>query len=293
MVAGQQSNDPRVADLVRSGRVRVALFLPQYTTDPVTGELCGGPVFNDIAHALADRIGVEVYLTGYQNPREVVKCLKGGKSDLAFMVPDNSRNDDVGFSPPVLRSDFTCLVPAGSSIGNIADADRPGVRIAAVRNHVSTLTLSRILKQAELITAETPDATFALLRNGHCNAMASARSVLLDYSTKLPDSRVLDDCYGGQLLAMAVPRAQAGWLAYVSDFVEEAIASGLVQRAIDRAGRAGLQAGTVENPNNGKPSRGTMRTKISGQTDVSMLLQNDRVRVAEMLCPTRFGTRDK
>ena len=282
MANAQQSTDPRVADLVPSGRVRVALFLPQYSMDPETGELRGGPVFRDIAHALADRIGVEVRLTGYQNPREVVECLKAGECDLAFMVADNSRIDDVGFSPPVLRSDFTCLVPAGTSIRNIADADRPGVRIAAVRNHVSTLTLSRILKQAELITAETPDATFAMLSSGHSNAMASARSVLLDYSTKLPGSRVLDDRYGGQLLAMAVPKSQAGWLAYVSEFVEEAMASGLLQRAIDRAGRTGLQVATAENPNGRKLSGGAVGTRKPGETEVTVLLQNDRIRVAEM-----------
>lgn len=249
MANAQHLPDPRVADLLRSSRIRVGLFLPQYTNDPVTGELTGGPVFRDIAHALADRIGVEVRLTGYQNPREVVECLKAGECDVAFMVPDTSRIDDIGFSSPVLRSDFTLLVPADSSIRKMADADHPGVRIAAVRNHASTLALSRLLEQAEVITAETPDATFAMLRNGYSNAMASARSVLLDYSTKLPGSRVLDDRYGGQLLAMAVPKGQAGWLAYLSEFVEEAKVSGLIQRAIDRAGRAGLQVPSPENPN--------------------------------------------
>lgn len=244
----QQTHDARVADLVRSGRVRVALFLPQYTKDPVTGELRGGPVFRDIARALANRLGVELCLTGYQNPREVMECLKAGACDVAFMVPDTSRIDELGFSQPILESDFTCLVPAGTSIRNIADADRPGVRIAAVRNHVSTLTLTRILKQAEMVTAETPDATFAMLRSERANAMASARSVLLDYSTQLPGSRVLEDRYGAQLLAMAVPRAQAGWLAYIGEFVEEAKTSGLVQRAIESAGRAGLQVAHAGNP---------------------------------------------
>jgi polar amino acid transport system substrate-binding protein len=52
---------------------------------------------------------------------------------------------------------------------------------------------------------------------------------------------VLEDRYGAQLLAMAVPRDKTEWLAYVSEFVEEAKASGLVQRAIESAGRAGLQ----------------------------------------------------
>ena len=40
----QQAADPRVADLVRAGKLRVALFLPQYTKDPVTGELRGNVV---------------------------------------------------------------------------------------------------------------------------------------------------------------------------------------------------------------------------------------------------------
>lgn len=247
-MARQQTHDARVADLVRSGHIRVALFLPQYTKDPLTGELHATPLFRDIIRALADRIGVETLLTGYQNPREVVESLNAKGCDVAFMVPDKSRVDEVGFSPPVLESDFTCLVPVDSSIRRMADADRSGVRIAAVRNHASTLTLSRILKQAELVTEETPDATFALLRSTHSNAMASARSVLLEYSGKLPGSRVLEDRYGSQLIAMAVPKEKTEWLTYVSEFVEEAKASGLVQRVIERAGRTGLQVAALTTP---------------------------------------------
>jgi hypothetical protein len=43
------------------------------------------------------------------------------------------------------------LTPAGSSIRLFADADRKGVRIAAVRNHASTNTLIPLLTQAELV----------------------------------------------------------------------------------------------------------------------------------------------
>ena len=34
-----QPTDSRVADLVRAGKIRVALFLPLYAKDPVTGAL--------------------------------------------------------------------------------------------------------------------------------------------------------------------------------------------------------------------------------------------------------------
>ena len=87
------------------------------------------------------------------------------------------------------------MVPAASSIAKVADADRPGVRIAAVRNHASTNELVRQVKQAELVYAETPESTFDLIRNGQADVMASIRLVLLDFSTKLSGARVLDDRY--------------------------------------------------------------------------------------------------
>ena len=75
-----------------------------------------------------------------------------------------------------------------------------------------------------------------------------ARPVLLDYSTQLPDSRVLQEHYGAYLLAMALPKGKAGRLAYVTEFIEEAKASGLVQRAIERGGLRGVQVAPPGNP---------------------------------------------
>jgi polar amino acid transport system substrate-binding protein len=236
--------DPRVADIVRAGKLRVALFLPQYTKDPATGEIHGhgsGTVHVQIAHALAASLGVEAQLLGHPTPPTVVQCLKAGACDVAFLGNNPSRAAELGFSAPLILLPFTYLVPAGSSIRSIADADRPGVRIAAVRNHESTLALSRKLKYAQSVGVEIPDAAFELLRTGNADAWASTGPALLEYSTKLPGSRVMDDYYGANLLSMAVPKGQVTRLAYVSDFVEEAKASGLVQRAIDRAGQRGIR----------------------------------------------------
>ncbi len=67
------------------------------------------------------------------------------------------------------------------------------------------------------------------------------RSVLLEYSAKLSGSRVLEDRYGANLPTMAVAKGKAGRLAYISEFVGKAKASGLVQRAIERSGERGVQ----------------------------------------------------
>ena len=241
----QQKPDPRVADLVHAGKIRVGLFPPQYIKDSKTVELRS--VWVEVARALAGRIGVELITLERPTPPSAVECLKGDECAVIFL-PLDARAANVGnFSFPFIQLEYTLLVPAGSPISAIPDADRPGVHIAAVRNHSSTMTLSRILKQAELVYEDTPDPTFDLLRSGRADAMASTRNALLEFSSKLPGSRVLKDYYGANLNRVVVPKRRAEWLAYVNEFVEETKASGLIQKAIDRVGPRGI---TVAPPGN-------------------------------------------
>jgi polar amino acid transport system substrate-binding protein len=232
--------DRRVADLVRSGRVRVALFPPQYTKDPVNGELKG--IWADLARAFAARLGIEITLIETANPARMLECLGAGACDAAFLGFDPTRAAEVeGFSPPFIEVDYTYLVPEHSSIRDAADADRPGVRIAVVAGHASTLTLARLRRHAELVDRETPESAFVLLQAGRADAWASIRPALLDYSTRLPGSRVLPDRFGANLPAMVVAKGKVEWLEYVHEFIEDAKASGLVQRAVERAGARGVR----------------------------------------------------
>jgi polar amino acid transport system substrate-binding protein len=245
----QQTADLRVADIVRAGKIRVGLHLPQFVKDPITGEIHGhgtGAVIVPIARALAARLGVELQLIGHPAPPALVECLKAGVCDVGFLGIDSTRTGDVGYTPPHIMVPFTYLVPAGSSIRSVADADKPGVRIAVVRNHSSTLALERILKHAEMIGVDIPDAAFELVRTGKADAYASPRPPILEYAAHLPGARVLDDRYGANLQGIAVTKDRAARLAYVSAFVEEAKASGLMQQIIDRAGERGIQVAPME-----------------------------------------------
>jgi len=236
--------DPRVADLVQAGRIRVALFPPQYVQAPATGELRpfgAGIVSMEIARGLARRLGVEVQLVGLPTPPKAVECVRTGACDVVIAGIEPSRAAEVDFSPPVIGFDYTYLVPAGSSLHGVADVDRPGVRIAVVRNHASTFALRRIVKHAELVAADMPDPAFDLLRSGTAHAFAAPREALIDYSARLPGSRVLADAYGANLVGLAVQKGQGGRLAYVGEYLEEAKASGLIQRAIDSAGLRGVR----------------------------------------------------
>jgi polar amino acid transport system substrate-binding protein len=231
--------DPRVADLVQAGKIRLAVFLPQYNNDPATGEIrvAGtGFVAAELARALAARIGIEMRIIGYPTPAKTVEGLKARECDLALMGIEPSRVAELDFTPPVVQFDYTFLVPAGSTIASLKDADQSGIRIAVVRNHASTLTLSRIAKHAELVGADLPDAAFELLRSGNVNLFAAPREVLLDYAATLPGSRVLEEAYGVNNIGVAIAKGEAGRLAYISEFIDEAKASGLLRDAIERGG---------------------------------------------------------
>ncbi|MFL6799866.1 MAG: transporter substrate-binding domain-containing protein [Xanthobacteraceae bacterium] len=243
----QQSGDPRIAELTQAGKIRVGLFPPQYVKDSATREIRSAWV--EIARALARRMGLEAVMLERRTPPEAVACLKSADCDLLFL-PFDERAAEVGdFSHPILQFEYTLLVPTGSRVRKIADADQPGTRIAAVRNHGSTMTLIPLLKHATLTYAETPKPTFDLLQSAQADVMASTRNALLEFSDQLPGSRVLEDHYGANINRMVVPKGKAGWLAYVNEFVEEAKASGLVQKAIDRVGPRGL---TVPAPGDAK-----------------------------------------
>jgi polar amino acid transport system substrate-binding protein len=242
LAGAQRASDPRVADLVQAGKIRIGIH-SFYTKDSRTGELKAvstGIIFLDIARMLGARMGIEVVPVWHPGVPEMLACVTAGECDVGFMGPDPSRKG-ADFSPPFIQLDYTLLVPAGSSIQRIADADKPGTRIAAVNGHASTLTLSRMLKHAQLVYAATPDPTFEILRKGDAEAFASVRPVLIGYSKTLPGSRVLEEHYGANLVGLVVRQGQTARLSYLTEFVEQAKASGLIQQAIDRSGLPGHQ----------------------------------------------------
>jgi polar amino acid transport system substrate-binding protein len=92
------------------------------------------------------------------------------------------------------------------------------------------------LKATTIGHVKTADELFDLLKTGKADAIALSRESLLSLQAQLPGSRVLDGAYLNSYVAVAVPKQRTAGLAYASAFVDSAIASGSVRRALDNAG---------------------------------------------------------
>ena len=170
----QQSTDPRVADLVQSGKLRAALEpLTLAMKDTNNGEVRGPAL--DLAQALAKKIGVKLEPVEYPEPGAILADVKNDKWDVTFLVANPARLADADFSTPYMQSDFTYLVPAGSSKRSVADMDQPGIRIAVPRGDASDLRLTQMLKHAELLRLDSIAAAIELVQGGKVDAYAAPR----------------------------------------------------------------------------------------------------------------------
>ncbi len=246
VASARQNSDPRIADLVQAGQIRVGLGLGNHASamkDPATGEMHG--MASDLANALAARVGVPLQIVEYPRPGAVFDGAQSGAWDVTFLVIDPDRTAEAEVSPPYMRSEFTYLVPAGSAIRDVADADQPGISIGVPRGDAVDLSLSRILKQAQLVRAESQAAGIDLLRAGQVNAYAAPRSALLALSAQVPGSHVLPDAFATTSWAAFVPKGHDERLAYVTAFVEEAKANGMLAQLIEREGLRGVEVTPV------------------------------------------------
>jgi polar amino acid transport system substrate-binding protein len=195
----------------------------------------------ELGRALAARLGVKLVSVEYPRPGAVIGGLRDNAWDVSVLLIDPVRAEQVDFSNPHLQSDLTYLVPADSTLQSVADADQPAVRIAVARGDTSDLVLTRLLKRAELVRVDSIAAAVELLQTGGARAVALNRPSLIVEAAKLPGSRVLIDGFGEIYSAVAVPKGHAERLAYINEFIEDAKASGLVNRIIEALAMQGVR----------------------------------------------------
>ena len=229
------------AELAPTGKVRAGVNYGNFilaTKDATSGESRGVAI--DLLNEIGRRLQTPVEIIAYDSVGAMVDAAKTGTWDIAFLGSEPARETVIGFTAAYLEIEATYLVPAGSPLRTAAEVDRAGITVAAPSRANYELFLSRTLKHAKLVSAPNAGAAFDLLAKGQVDALAGLTQGLLGLADKLPGSRMLEGRFMGVQQSIGVPKGRDAGLQYLRSVVEEAKASGLVARAIEKTGARGV-----------------------------------------------------
>jgi polar amino acid transport system substrate-binding protein len=223
------------SELAPTGTLRVGINYGNFllvSKDQASGETRGIAV--DMATELARRLGVAFEIVAYKGAGQMADAAAAGTWDVAFLGAEPARANEIAFTAAYLEIPSGYLVPAGSPIRGMAEVDSDGVRVAVAAKSAYDLYLSRSLQRATLVRAEGIDASYELFVKDRLDALAGLKPRLATDAEKLPGSRILEGSFTAIQQAIGTPRVRVAGAKYLREFVEEAKASGLVARAIDR-----------------------------------------------------------
>ncbi len=229
-----------LSELAPGGTLRAAVNMANSLL--VTGATPEGDpegVAPDMARAIADRLGVGVAYVPFPTPGELADAVDGGIWDIGMIGAEPARAERIAFSAAYVEIEATYLVPDGSPFGAVEDVDRDGVRIAVSGRSAYDLFLTRSLQHAELIRAQGVSGAAELFVRDELDALAGLRPALAVEADRLPGTRVLDGQFTTIQQAIGTSKGNEAGAAFLADFVEEAKASGLVERLIERHGVTG------------------------------------------------------
>jgi polar amino acid transport system substrate-binding protein len=230
-----------IAELAPHGVLRAGINMGNFllvTGKSPTGDPAG--VAPDMAREIAERLGVPVKYVPFARPGELADAAGNDVWDIGLIGAEPARAEKIAFTPAYVEIEATYLVPAGSPLRAVEEVDRKGVRIAVTARSAYDLWLARNIKNAELVRSESLDGAYDQFVAEKLEALAGLRPRLLSDVQKLPGARILDGQFTAVQQAVGTARQNTVGARFLRDFVEEAKASGLVARLIERHNVRGL-----------------------------------------------------
>jgi polar amino acid transport system substrate-binding protein len=231
-----------VSQLAPTGVLRAAINMGNFLL--VTGRTPdGGPdgVSPEMAREIATRLGVPVKLVPYARPNEIADAAGSNAWDIANIGAEPQRAEKISFTAAYCEIEATYLVPPGSPVTGMDQVDRKGIRICSGAGAAYTLWLERNIRNAELVLVPGGGgAAFQKFLDEKIDVYAGLRPGLITDIEKLPGARILDGQFMAVQQAIGTNRQNAAAAAWLSAFVEEAKASGLVARFIEKHKVRGL-----------------------------------------------------
>ncbi|MGE0061901.1 MAG: ABC transporter substrate-binding protein [Xanthobacteraceae bacterium] len=230
-------DDATLKDLIPTGRLRAAINLGNSVLAQQDAAGTLGGVTVDLSRELAKRLGVDVEFKTYPGAGKVFEDVKSNVWDIAFVAIEPVRAAEIEFTAAYVIIEGTYMVQQDSPLREVADVDKPGIRIAAGGGSAYELYLTRTIKNATIVRASQGGgrAMIELFLKEKLEVVAGVRQQLEAYAKDHPEMRIMDGAFMEIRQAMGVPKGRTAAARYLAGFIDEMKTSGFVADALTRS----------------------------------------------------------
>jgi len=229
--------------LAPTGVLRVGVYLGSPTSLVRVGP--SGESFGialELGKALGQQLGVAVQVVEFPRVAEVIAAIKDERVDMTFTNATAARAKEIDFTAPLVQLELGILVPTNSSIKNFGDVDKQGVRLGVSQGSSSQSVLGQRLKQTMIVPVPSLEVAASKLQNNELDAFATNKGILFELNEKLSGFQVLQDRWGLENLAIAIPKGREDALPFLNVFAQKVRESGQLDLMAKRAGLRGMTA---------------------------------------------------
>ena len=189
----------------------------------------------DLAHALAQQLGVDCELVVSESAGKSVEIIGSEQADIGFFAIDPARGQDILFTPPYVLIEGCYLVHEASPLQRNEEVDNAIHRVTVGAGSAYDLYLTRSLKAAQIVRAlSSPKVVDTFLANGN-EVAAGVKQQLEADAKRIPGLSLLPGRFMVIEQAMGLPKTRGtAAQACLADFVEVMKSSGFVADSLAR-----------------------------------------------------------
>ncbi len=223
------------------GKLRVAILAanPILMTKKPDGSIAGVAV--DLGKFIAERLGVPFEPVLYASGEAYAGSFGTGAWDIPIGAR-GARAETVDYSPDFMVVDNIFVAAPGRDFADASQVDRPGVKVAVLKDGAPDRFLSRTMKSAEIVRIPSNRAAIEILRSGQADVYGSNGQLVHMVADGLPGATIVPGHFTTIPQTVALPKGRSpGAQGRLAEIVSEAKRTGVVQKAIEQAGIKGVR----------------------------------------------------
>jgi len=215
------ANSASAADAVKPLIVAMELAYPPFEMTDPSGKPSGVSV--DLATDLANSLGRPLVIqnTAFDG---LIPALKTGKVDLVIssMTATAEREKSIDFSEPYISTGLCLLIKKNSTAQNIADLDKPGIKVAVKKGTTGHLFATTRLKNAQILLLDKESAAVLEVVQGKADAFIyDQMSVYQNWKRNAATTRAVLEPFQKEFWAVGVRKGNDELRMKVNAFIKD------------------------------------------------------------------------